>query len=83
MATLILILKIVYFVLCVGLIGVVLFQKGRSAGLSGSIGGMGDSYWSKTKAQSMDGKLQKYTVYMAVAFIVFAVLIQYLENLIR
>ncbi len=83
MATLVLVLKILYFVLCVSLVGVVLFQKGRSAGLSGAIGGVGDSYWSKTKAQSMDSKLQKYTVYVAIFFVVFAVLIQYLENLAR
>ncbi len=83
MATVVLILKIVYFLICISLIGIVLFQKGRSAGLSGAISGMGDSYWSKTKSKSMDGKLQKYTVYIAISFVVFAVLIQYLENVAK
>ncbi len=83
METLIVVLKVLYFAICISLIVIVLFQKGRSAGLSGAIGGMGDTYWSKTKAKSMDGKLQKYTVYVAIAFVVFAVLIQYLENLAR
>lgn len=81
MAALIIIAKILYFVLCLGLIVVVLFQKGKTAGLSGAISGMGESYWGKNKARSMDGKLAKATVFMAIGFIVFALLIQYLEKL--
>lgn len=81
MAALIVIAKLLYFVLCIALITVVLFQKGRSAGLSGAIGGAGESYWGKNKARTMDGRLQKATVWLAVSFIVFAVLIQLLEKL--
>jgi len=81
MAALIVIAKLLYFVLCIALITVVLFQKGRSAGLSGAISGAGESYWGKNKARTMDGKLQKATVWLAVSFIVFAVLIQLLEKL--
>ena len=39
------------------LILVVLFQSGKSQGLSGTIGGIADSYMSKSKAKSLDAKL--------------------------
>lgn len=81
MAALIIITKILYALLSVALITVVLFQKGRSAGLSGAISGVGESYWGKNKARTMDGRLQKVTVWLAIGFIVFAVLIQFLEKL--
>lgn len=81
MAALIIIVKILYALLSVALITVVLFQKGRSAGLSGAISGVGESYWGKNKARTMDGRLQKVTVGLAIGFIVFAVLIQFLEKL--
>ena len=43
------------------LIAVVLFQSGKSQGLSGAIGGIADSYLSKSKAKSVDAKLAKST----------------------
>ncbi len=82
MAALLIIAKVLYFALCIALITVVLFQKGRSAGLSGAISGVGESYWGKNKARTMDGKLQKATVYLAVGFIVFALVIQLLTKLV-
>ena len=33
-------------------IGIVLFQSGKSAGLSGAIGGVADSFMAKNKARS-------------------------------
>lgn len=43
------------------LILVVLFQSGKSQGLSGAIGGIADSYMAKSKAKSLDAKLAKGT----------------------
>ena len=40
---------------------IVLFQSGKSQGLSGAIGGIADSYMSKSKAKSVDAKLAKGT----------------------
>ena len=81
MGALLVIATAVYFILCTALIVIVLFQRGRSAGLSGAISGMGESYYGKNKAQTMDGRLQRYTVYMAIGYIVFAVLIQFIAKL--
>ena len=43
------------------LVAVVLFQSGKSKGLSGTIGGIADSYMAKSKARSLDAKLAKST----------------------
>ena len=60
------ILSIVFVIISVFLTVVVLMQEGKSAGLSGSISGMADTYWGKNKGRSMEGKLQKYTKIAAI-----------------
>jgi preprotein translocase subunit SecG len=75
---LIIIVEIVYFILCLGLIAVVLLQKGKAAGLSGAIGGAAETYWGKNKARSMEGKLEKFTRVGAVLFIVLSVVLSLL-----
>jgi len=52
------------------LILVVLFQSGKSAGLSGSIGGVADSFLSKNKAKTADAKLARATKWIGAVFIV-------------
>ena len=42
---------------------IVLFQSGKSQGLSGTIGGIADSYMAKSKAKSLDAKLAKATAH--------------------
>ena len=49
---------------------VVLIQSGKSAGLSGAIGGVADSFLTKNKAKSMDAKLARATKWVGAAFIV-------------
>ena len=53
-------------------IAIVLFQSGKSAGLSGAIGGVADSFLTKNKAKSMDAKLARATKWVGAAFIVLA-----------
>ena len=50
-------------------------QEGKQAGLSGSIGGIADSYWGKNKGRSAEGKLEKLTTVLAVLFIVIALVL--------
>ena len=50
-------------------------QEGKSAGLSGSISGGSDTYWSKNKGRSKEGKLEKITVIVTIVFLVIAVLL--------
>mgnify|MGYP002619501195 FL=1 len=57
------------------LILVVLFQSGKSQGLSGAIGGIADSYMDKSKAKSLDAKLAKGTKWVGAVFIILTLVI--------
>jgi len=75
------IIKVLYVLVCIALIGVVLFQQGKTAGLSGAIAGAGESYWGKNKARSMEGGLHKLTVILSVVFIFMTMLINVLAEI--
>ena len=51
-------------------IAVVLIQSGKSAGLSGAIGGVADSFMSKNKAKSFDARLARATKWVGAVFII-------------
>ena len=59
-------------------IAVVLVQSGKSAGLSGAIGGMADSFLSKNKAKSVDAKLARATKWVGAVFIVLTLVLNML-----
>lgn len=59
-------------------IAIVLFQSGKSAGLSGAIGGMADSFLSKNKSKSIDAKLARATKWVGAAFIVLTLVLNML-----
>ncbi len=52
-----------------------MLQSGKSAGLSGAIAGGADTFLSKNKAKTLDAKLSKMTKWVAIAFMVLALLI--------
>lgn len=81
MSTVIIILKVVYVFVCIGLIGIVLAQQGKTAGLSGAIAGAGESYWGKNKARSAQGALHKVTIALAVVFMLLTLLITILSKI--
>ena len=56
-------------------IGIVLFQSGKSAGLSGAIGGVADSFMAKNKAKSTDARLARATKWVGAAFLILALLL--------
>lgn len=69
--------KILLVIASIGLIIVVLLQSGKSAGLSGSIGGGAEQLMGKQKARGIDALLGRLTVVFAVGFMVFAILLGY------
>ena len=71
------ILSVIFILICVALTVVVLLQEGKSAGL-GAISGMADTFWGKNKVRSMEGNLQKFTTFAAVAFMVLAIVLNLL-----
>ena len=68
-------LSIIFSIVCILLIAVVLFQSGKSAGLSGAIAGGADTFLSKNKAKSADARLAKATKWVAIAFMVLALIL--------
>lgn len=68
------ILTIVFVLICIALTVIVLLQEGKSQGL-GAIGGMADSYWGKNKGHSMEGTLEKFTKFAAVAVLLLALVL--------
>lgn len=69
------IVTIAFVLICLGLIVVVLMQEGKSAGLSGSINGVADTYWGKNKGRSMEGALVKITKVLAALFILVSIVL--------
>ena len=69
------IVTILYVLICIALVVVVIAQEGKSAGLSGAINGVADTYWGKNKGRSIEGKLELFTKILATAFIVLSVVL--------
>ncbi len=71
----ILFVTILQLISALALILVVLFQSGKSQGLSGTIGGIADSYMAKSKARSLDAKLAKGTKWLGAVFVVLTLVL--------
>jgi len=53
----------------------VLFQSGKSAGLSGAIGGVADSFLAKNKAKTLDAKLARATKWIGALFLILTMVL--------
>ena len=78
MSAWLIILTILQLLTALAVVVIVLFQSGKSAGLSGAIGGVADTFLAKNKAKSWDAKLAKSTKWVAIAFVVLTLLINIL-----
>ena len=67
------ILGVVVILVSIVIIGVVLLQQGRRAGINGAISGGADTFLSKNKARTVDASLARWTKYIAVLFFVLAI----------
>lgn len=74
MAALRIILTIILILVSIVFTAIVLMQEGKSAGL-GAISGAAETYWGKNKGRSMEGFFVKLTKWLAVAFILIAVVL--------
>ncbi|BCG56740.1 MULTISPECIES: preprotein translocase subunit SecG [Paenibacillus] len=68
-------LKVLLLIFSIGLITVVLLQKGKSAGLAGAISGGAEHLFGKTKARGMDLVLQRITVGLAAGFFILSIIV--------
>ncbi|WP_334074058.1 MULTISPECIES: preprotein translocase subunit SecG [Paenibacillus] len=68
-------LEVLLVIFSIGLIAVVLLQKGKSAGLSGAISGGAEHLFGKTKARGMELVLERVTVGLAAGFFILAIVV--------
>lgn len=73
MTTLKVVLTVLHLIITFGLMAVVLFQSSKSEGLSGSIAGGAETFFGKNKGKTMDGILAKFTVVLAILFVITSV----------
>ena len=69
------IVTVVLIAICIALVILVMLQESKSNGLTGTVGGMADTYWGKNKGRSMEGKLVKWTTILTVVFFVLTVVL--------
>ncbi len=69
------VVNILHIIVCIAIIAVVLFQSGRSAGISGAIAGGAETFFGKNKGRTIDAMLSKYTSVGAVVFLITAVIL--------
>ena len=75
MSALTIVLTVLQVLTGIALTVIVLFQSGKSAGLSGAIAGGADTFLSKGKAKSLDVKLAKATKWVALAFVLLTLVL--------
>ena len=74
MAVLRTVLTIILILVSIAFSAIVLMQEGKSAGL-GSISGAAETFWSKNKGRSREGKLVQITRILGSAFLLLAVIL--------
>ncbi|NOU70701.1 preprotein translocase subunit SecG [Paenibacillus sp. LMG 31458] len=70
-------MKILLIIASVGLIAIVLLQKGKSAGLSGAISGGAEHLFGKQKARGMELFMSRLTMVLAAAFFILSIVVAY------
>ena len=75
MTVLHIILTVIQLILAVGLVVIVTLQSGKSAGLSGAIGGVADSFLAKNKAKTLDAKLARATKWVGAVFLILTLIL--------
>lgn len=78
MKALAIIVSIILFILSLVLAAVVLFQESKETGLSGAIGGSSETFVSKKKARTMQGKLERFTKILGACYLVLALILYFL-----
>lgn len=80
MDALTLVITILQLLCGLAIIVVVLFQSGKSAGLSGAIGGVADSFLARNKAKTWDAKLARATKWVGAVFLVLTMVLLILQG---
>ena len=66
---------VILLVVSVAIFALTLMQHTHGQGLSGAIGGIADSYMSRSKARSVDAKLAKATKWVGAIFVILTLVL--------
>ena len=66
---------LVYLVMAAALTAVVLFQEGKDPRQSAVMGGSSETFFSKNKAHTREGMMEKLTSVLAVLFFIFSIVL--------
>lgn len=67
---------VIYVLVCLALIIITMIQNKEDAGLSGTISGSStNNFYEKNKGRTREGKLKKWTIILAVAFILLTIIL--------
>lgn len=67
--------SIIHLIVCVLLVVIVIFQSGKTSGLSGALSGASDTYLSKNKSKTFDARLARGTKWVAGVFVVLTLVL--------
>ncbi|MCI8364534.1 MAG: preprotein translocase subunit SecG [Eubacterium sp.] len=67
-------IQVLYIIICIAIVVVVLMQEGKNSGL-GAVSGAADTYWSKNKGRSTEGKMVKITAILGALFIILSLIL--------
>ena len=73
---------VIYILVCIALTVVVLLQEGKQGGLTGAISGGAETYWSKNKGRSKEGRLAIATTILAILFMVLSLVLNVIFSLL-
>lgn len=70
------VLTIVYIINCLVLIVICLMQSKDDEGASGAVvGGASSSFYEKNKGRTREGKLKRWTIILAIVFVVLTLVL--------
>lgn len=71
-------ITVIQLLACLAIVVIVLMQSGKSAGLSGAIGGgSGETFLARNKAKTLDARLARLTKWVAAVFIVLTLVLDF------
>ena len=83
MNTAITIVSIVHILLSIALVCLILLQSGKTAGLSGAIGGAAESFFGKNKGRTMDAIFSRFTKICAILFLITSLFLAYGDTIVN
>ena len=80
MNAVLIVITVVQLLVALALILIVLFQSGKSAGLSGVIAGGSETFLGKGKSKTLDAKLARATKWVGAIFLILTLVLLILQG---